>query len=348
MSQNDFTLANQTFPSMRSDMNSALQALASNSAGTSAPSTTFAYMFWYDSTNDILKMRNAGNDAWINIGTFDQGADTWTLTAAGATLTDLTTTGTITAVDADFTGDVTMTGTLDVSGVTLGSGVPGRLVNIQRFTSSGTYTKTSGVTKAFVKIVGGGGGSGSANSTTSEAGAGGGGQSGQYCEAYIDVTSISTATITIGSAGTGSNSSSDGTAGGTSSYSDSSRTITCLGGDGGDTLDGVAGTGAPSGSTQSYTDNSGVTGFIKDIPPRVGFRGLAVGGSLGYGGDGGDSPCGTGGIGSRQNSGPNNAAGNDATGYGAGGGGACAVGNTTRAAGGDGSPGYCEIWEFAG
>lgn len=77
MSQNDFNIANQGFPSFRSDLNSALQAIASNSAGTSAPSTTYAYMWWYDSTNDILKFRNADNDAWINFATFDQAADAW-------------------------------------------------------------------------------------------------------------------------------------------------------------------------------------------------------------------------------------------------------------------------------
>jgi len=75
MSQNDFTIANQGFPAFRADLNSALQALATVSAGTSAPSTTFAYMLWYDSTNDILKMRNADNDAWITLFTFNQSTD---------------------------------------------------------------------------------------------------------------------------------------------------------------------------------------------------------------------------------------------------------------------------------
>ena len=51
MSQNDFTIANQGFPAFRADLNSALQALASNSSGTSAPSTTFANSFFYDETN---------------------------------------------------------------------------------------------------------------------------------------------------------------------------------------------------------------------------------------------------------------------------------------------------------
>ena len=75
MSQHDFEIANQTFPAFRSDLNNALQALVSVSAGASAPTTTFAYQLWYDSTNDILKMRNAADDAWITLFTFNQGTN---------------------------------------------------------------------------------------------------------------------------------------------------------------------------------------------------------------------------------------------------------------------------------
>ena len=81
MSQNDFNLANQGFPAMRADMNSAFQALASNSAGTTEPSTTYAYQWWYDETTDILKIRNADDDAWISFAAFDQTNDTWSVTA---------------------------------------------------------------------------------------------------------------------------------------------------------------------------------------------------------------------------------------------------------------------------
>ena len=76
MSQNDFTIANQTFPNTRADINSALQALASNSSGSSAPSTTFANQFFYDTTNDLLKIRNEDNDAFITICELDQSNDT--------------------------------------------------------------------------------------------------------------------------------------------------------------------------------------------------------------------------------------------------------------------------------
>lgn len=76
MSQNDFVIANQTTPAFRTDLNNALQALASMSSGATEPSTTYANMAWYDTTNNILKMRNEANDAWINLFDLDQSADT--------------------------------------------------------------------------------------------------------------------------------------------------------------------------------------------------------------------------------------------------------------------------------
>ena len=76
MSQNDFTIANQTFPNTRADINSALQALASTSSGTSAPSTTFANQLWYDTSANILYIRNEDNDANIPIAELDQSNDT--------------------------------------------------------------------------------------------------------------------------------------------------------------------------------------------------------------------------------------------------------------------------------
>jgi hypothetical protein len=74
MSQNDMVIANQTAALARADINSALQALASNSLGTSAPSTTYAGQWWYDSSAAILKLRNSANSSWINVGIFSSGS----------------------------------------------------------------------------------------------------------------------------------------------------------------------------------------------------------------------------------------------------------------------------------
>jgi hypothetical protein len=75
MSQNDFVIANQSAPDFRADLNDALQALASLSSGSTAPSTTYANMLWYDTGANILKMRSEADDVWINIGYLDQTAD---------------------------------------------------------------------------------------------------------------------------------------------------------------------------------------------------------------------------------------------------------------------------------
>ena len=77
MSQHDLNIANQTAANARADINNALQALGSNSSGSTAPSTTFANMHWYDTSANILKQRSEANDAWISIGYFDQSANSF-------------------------------------------------------------------------------------------------------------------------------------------------------------------------------------------------------------------------------------------------------------------------------
>ena len=77
MAQHDYVIDNQTAPNFRTDLNSALSAIVSNNSGTSAPSTTYANMMWYDTTNNLLRMRNEADDAWINLGTLDQVANTF-------------------------------------------------------------------------------------------------------------------------------------------------------------------------------------------------------------------------------------------------------------------------------
>mgnify|MGYP003640316627 CR=1 FL=1 len=87
MSQHDFNIGNQLFPATRTDLNNALVALASNSSGTSAPSTTYANQFWYETDTNKLKIRNESNSAWIEIATLDQsGGTVQSIATAGLTL----------------------------------------------------------------------------------------------------------------------------------------------------------------------------------------------------------------------------------------------------------------------
>lgn len=69
-SQNDYVISNDTGANVRADINSALQADQTKNSGTSAPSTTYAFQFWMDTSGGtpILKMRNAANSAWLTIG----------------------------------------------------------------------------------------------------------------------------------------------------------------------------------------------------------------------------------------------------------------------------------------
>lgn len=80
MAQHDMNIANQGFPATRADLNNALQALASNNSGTSAPSTTFANQWWYDTTNNKLYIRNEANNAWIQVAVLDQTNNEWQIT----------------------------------------------------------------------------------------------------------------------------------------------------------------------------------------------------------------------------------------------------------------------------
>jgi microcystin-dependent protein len=62
MSQADQNISNDTGSNVRADINSNLSALYSNNSGAAAPSTTTAFMWWADTSNDALKIRNAADD----------------------------------------------------------------------------------------------------------------------------------------------------------------------------------------------------------------------------------------------------------------------------------------------
>ena len=68
MSQHDYNIANGTGAAVRSDINLALTAIATANSGTSAPTTTYAYQLWADTTSGNLKIRNGGDSAWIVVG----------------------------------------------------------------------------------------------------------------------------------------------------------------------------------------------------------------------------------------------------------------------------------------
>ena len=93
MSQHDFNIANQSFPATRTDLNNALQALASNSSGDAEPSTTFANQWWYETDTNTLKLRNEANSAWLSFATVDQTTGAVSLLYSGSAKITSTSTG---------------------------------------------------------------------------------------------------------------------------------------------------------------------------------------------------------------------------------------------------------------
>lgn len=67
MSQHDMLIADQEGAPFLADLNGAIEALSSNSSGTTEPATTKPYQWWADTTTFILKQRNSANSAWVSI-----------------------------------------------------------------------------------------------------------------------------------------------------------------------------------------------------------------------------------------------------------------------------------------
>lgn len=132
MSQHDYVVANGTGGVVRADLNDALAAIVSNNAGTSAPGTTYAHMWWTDTTTGKLKRRNAANSAWIevlpdlsaNYGGLAAVSAVNTFTAQqrwakGADIASATTL--VLGTDGNY---FDVTGTTTITGITVAAGTP--------------------------------------------------------------------------------------------------------------------------------------------------------------------------------------------------------------------------------
>lgn len=214
----------------------------------------------------------------------------------------------------------------DSDGTVLFSAGSGGFLNVQVFAADGTYTPTTGCTKAIVECIAGGGGGGAATTDTT---VGGGGAAGGYGKVLY--SSPTSQTVTIGAAGTASSGGAGG-AGGTSSLG---TLISCTGGAGG--LQNGAGT-PPAGGTPTV----GAATLINSSVGSAGYMGgtVAAGALTGSGGFGACSLLGAGGV-----RGVAGGSGGSGLGYGAGGGGGYRDSVTTRQ-GGAGSIGRIIVWEY--
>jgi len=72
MAQHDYDIANQTAAQFRSDLNDALEAIATNNSGTAVPTTTYANQWFYDTDDQLLKIRKNSATDYLNVGYIDQ------------------------------------------------------------------------------------------------------------------------------------------------------------------------------------------------------------------------------------------------------------------------------------
>lgn len=109
MSQHSFSIANEAGAAFRADVNSALQALASQSSGTSEPATKYAYQVWADTTASLVKRRNAANSAWLVIASL---SETYVVSRSSNTILGLSDYGKTFISTSTFTQTLTAAATL--------------------------------------------------------------------------------------------------------------------------------------------------------------------------------------------------------------------------------------------
>jgi len=151
----DYVIDNSTGANVRADINNVLAAIVSNNSSSSEPSTKYAYQWWADTNENVLKIRNSANNGWVTLfqldgtltledgsasapalgfrddldtGIFSSAANNLDIATGGSvraniSSTGLNVTGTVTDDGAVHDGNVDLNGNIDVSGTSTLNGV---------------------------------------------------------------------------------------------------------------------------------------------------------------------------------------------------------------------------------
>ena len=221
----------------------------------------------------------------------------------------------------------------------------GRLVAVQTFTASGTYTPSPGTSFIIVELQGAGGAGGGCDAApVGQNAVSSGGASGAYCKLLLTTGFGPTSTVTIGAAGV-ANSAADGGAGGDTYFNTGATTRRAFGGIGG-TMGAASATFPRITGVPSYSASFNIMGTYQAIifiTGTSGGSGISLSSIIAGPGAGAGSPLSnaapqqyltSGGVGS-------------SSGYGAGGSGACTGPSNAARDGEAGRPGIVIIHEYS-
>jgi hypothetical protein len=132
MAQHDYNIANQSFPSFRTDLNNVLSAINTSNSGTSRPSGAVAGTIWLDTTSattPTLKYYDGADD--ISLATLDHSANTVNWLDS--------------SVSFDIVSDTTpqLGGQLDVNGNAIGDGTLELLKFVETGSAVNEFTITN-------------------------------------------------------------------------------------------------------------------------------------------------------------------------------------------------------------
>ena len=112
MAQGTLNIINQGFPSFRADLNDQLEALATLSSGPTAPTTTYPFQLWVDTSVNppVLKQRNAANNAFVLLGSAAGLLGTAAVANTGTGAAQVPTNGDLGTMSTQNANDVAITG----------------------------------------------------------------------------------------------------------------------------------------------------------------------------------------------------------------------------------------------